>query len=55
MVSNMAIPPAGRVLFTLKGPKSYENIDFDLKIIQSQAPGNVRRVNDKYFRFVWNS
>lgn len=50
LVSNMSLPPTGRVLFTYKGPSWYENIDFDMKILHAQAPANIRRVSDKYFR-----
>lgn len=48
----MSLPPTGRVLFTYKGPSWYENIDFDMKIVHTQAQGNVRRVSDQFFRFV---
>lgn len=51
LVSNMSLPPTGRVLFTYKGPSWYENIDFDMKILHAQAPANIRRVSDKYFRY----
>lgn len=52
LVSQMSLPPTGRVLFTYKGPSWYENIDFDMKIVHTQAPSNVRRVSDQFFRFV---
>lgn len=51
LVSNMILPPTGRVLFTYKGPSWYQNIDFDMKINHAQAPGNVRRGDEKFFRF----
>lgn len=47
----MILPPTGRVLFTYKGPSWYENIDFDMKIIHSQAPSNIQRASEKFFRF----
>lgn len=50
LVADMSLPPTGRVLFTYKGPSWYENIDFDMKIIHSQAPPSVRRVSERYFR-----
>lgn len=49
LVSNMLIPPHGRTLFTLRGPSWYNNIDFDLKISNVQAPSNIERVTDHYF------
>lgn len=51
LVSDMSLPPTGRVLFTYKGPSWYENIDFDMKIVHVQAAGNIERANEKFFRF----
>lgn len=53
LVSNMSVPPTGRGLFTYKGPSWYENIDFDLKIIHSQAPSNVRKATEQFFRYLF--
>lgn len=50
LVSNMILPPTGRVLFTYKGPSWYENIDFDMKIANVQAAGNVERASERFFR-----
>lgn len=50
LVSNMILPPTGRVLFTYKGPSWYENIDFDMKIAHVQATSNIQRASEKFFR-----
>ncbi|XP_055595503.1 fibulin-1 isoform X2 [Uranotaenia lowii] len=49
LVSNMPVPPSGRALFNLRGPAWYEAIDFDLKLISVDAPGNVRPADQRYF------
>lgn len=51
LVSNMILPPTGRVLFTYKGPSWYENIDFDMKVVQVQASTDIERASEKFFRF----
>lgn len=48
----MSVPPQGRALFTYKGPNWYDNIDFDLKIVHSQAPLDVKKANDQFFRYL---
>lgn len=53
LVSNLSLPPSGRVLFTYKGPSWFENIDFHMKILHSQAPSNIRKATDRFFRFVF--
>lgn len=54
LVSNMILPPTGRVLFTYKGPSWYENIDFDMKIVHVAA-SNIERANEKFFRCEFQS
>lgn len=49
LVSNLSLPPSGRVLFTYKGPSWFENIDFDMKVTHTQAASNVRRASDRFF------
>lgn len=51
LVSNMILPPTGRVLFTYKGPSWYENIDFDMKVAHVQAAGSIERASEKFFRY----
>lgn len=50
LVSNLSIPPQGRGLFSLKGPSFYENVDFDLRIVNIQGPGHIQKATDHYFR-----
>jgi hypothetical protein len=50
ITSNMSLPPQGRALFNLRGPNWYENIDFDLKVINVSAPPDVPKANERHFR-----
>lgn len=43
------IPPEGRIIFTLRGPLWYDDIDFDLKIIKIQAAANIEKASDNHF------
>ncbi|XP_055626576.1 fibulin-1 isoform X3 [Toxorhynchites rutilus septentrionalis] len=49
LVSNMPVPPTGRALFNLRGPAWYEAIDFDLKLVNVDAPSTVRPADQRYF------
>ncbi|XP_055857924.1 fibrillin-1 [Episyrphus balteatus] len=49
LVSKLPIVPEGRVLFTLRGPDWYENIDFDLKIVRIQAAANIEKATENHF------
>lgn len=52
LISNLALPPTGRVLFTYKGPNWYQNVDFEMKLVHAQTRSDVKRVSDKSFRYV---
>ncbi|XP_055383943.1 fibulin-1 [Condylostylus longicornis] len=49
LVSNMMIPPQGRTFFSLRGPAWYENIDFELKLVDVQSPFDVEKATMKHF------
>ncbi|XP_039970142.1 fibulin-2 isoform X1 [Bactrocera tryoni] len=49
LVSKLMIPPEGRIVFTLRGPIWYDDIDFDLKIINIQASANIEKASDNHF------
>ncbi|XP_021709536.1 fibrillin-1 isoform X4 [Aedes aegypti] len=49
LTSNMPVPPSGRALFNLRGPTWYESIDFDMKLIHVDAPGNVQPADERFF------
>ncbi|XP_049316267.1 fibulin-1 isoform X3 [Bactrocera dorsalis] len=49
LVSKLVIPPEGRIVFTLRGPIWYDDIDFDLKIIKIQASANIEKASDNHF------
>lgn len=46
----MSVPPQGRGLFNFKGPNWFENIDFDYRIINVDAPQHVQRANEYSFQ-----
>lgn len=46
----MSLPPQGRALFNLKGPSNYDNIDFDLRIVNVEADSHIQRANQHHFR-----
>lgn len=46
------MPPDGRTIFTLRGPAWYDDIDFDLKIIRTQAATNIEKATKNYFEYV---
>lgn len=50
--SNVSLPPQGRGLFNLRGPNWYDNIDFDFKIVQVDAPPYITKATEHYFRYV---
>lgn len=50
LISNLALPPTGRILFTYRGPSWYQNVDFEMKLVHAQSRSDVRRADDKYFR-----
>ncbi|XP_043069428.1 fibulin-1 isoform X1 [Drosophila bipectinata] len=54
-VSKLIIAPEGRVIFTLRGPLWYDNIDFDLKIVRVQAPAIIERANERNFEIIKNN
>lgn len=49
LVSKLMIPPEGRIIFTLRGPLWYDDVDFDLKIIKIQAAANIEKASDNHF------
>ncbi|XP_017467398.1 PREDICTED: fibulin-2 isoform X2 [Rhagoletis zephyria] len=49
LVSKLSIPPEGRIIFSLRGPLWYDDIDFDLKIIKIQAAANIEKASDNHF------
>lgn len=50
LVSSMSVPPSGRALFNLKGSTHYENIEFNLRLVDVRAPGSITKARDDYFR-----
>lgn len=50
ITSNISLPPQGRPLFNLRGPNWYESIDFELKVLRIDAPPQVQKANDGFFR-----
>ncbi|KAH8267406.1 hypothetical protein KR018_008931, partial [Drosophila ironensis] len=51
-VSKLIIPPEGRIIFTLRGPLWYDNIDFDLKLVRVQATTNIVKASEANFETI---
>lgn len=49
------MPPDGRTIFTLRGPIWYDDIDFDLKIVRTQAAPSIEKATEHYFEYVMKS
>lgn len=49
LVSKLLLPPEGRVIFNLRGPQWYDNIEFDFSIKKIQAPTAVEKATYNHF------
>ncbi|XP_032311680.1 fibulin-1 isoform X4 [Drosophila ananassae] len=54
-VSKLIIAPEGRIIFTLRGPLWYDNIDFDLKIVRVHATPTIERAIERNFEIIKNN
>ncbi|KAH8418149.1 hypothetical protein KR009_001144 [Drosophila setifemur] len=51
-VSKLIIPPEGRIIFTLRGPLWYDNIEFYLKIVRIKATTNIQKATANNFETI---
>lgn len=49
MTANMGLPPHGRALFTLIGPRNYDQLDFKFNI-SNRATKLGQHVDERFFR-----
>lgn len=49
LVSKLLLPPEGRVIFNLRGPQWYDNIEFNFLIKKIQAPNAVEKATYNHF------
>lgn len=50
MIPNMSLPATGMALFNLQTSIPTQSVDFDLKIMNIDAPSSVHRADDYYFK-----